>query len=103
VDIERSADLQRRYAAEYAAMLRVIGDRDVAREAALLNLRALLSDQQRIVPLDVRLPPDRLADAVARGKDDLAAIRRGVSSLVEREQPARLERLPLRPHLERER
>jgi len=82
-------------------MLRVIRDRHVAREAALLNLRALLSGQVRVVPSNVRLAPDRIADAIARGKDDLAAIRRGLSSLVERERTPSVERLPLRPYPER--
>jgi hypothetical protein len=100
--IARSADLQRRYAAEYVSMLSVIGDREVAREAARVNLSAMLAGQSRIVPVEGRFAADRFADAIARSGENLDAIRRAVSRFVERAVPA-IE-APVRvPHPERER
>jgi hypothetical protein len=86
--IARSAELQRRYAVEYASMLRVIGDREVAREAARINVSALLVGQSRIVPVEGRFAADRFTDAIARSGEDLDAIRRAVSRFVERAVPA---------------
>ena len=38
-EIEKSADLQRRYMQEYGSMLRVVSDRKVAKEGARVNVR----------------------------------------------------------------
>jgi len=80
-------ELQRRYAAEYASMLRVVSDREVAKEAARVNLSALLLGQPRIVPSESRLRAGPLRNALARGREDLASIRRAVSGLFERAVP----------------
>jgi conjugative relaxase-like TrwC/TraI family protein len=95
--IAQSADLQRRYAAEYATMLRALRDREVAKEAARVNVSALLFGQARIVPLDGRVNGRQLQSTLGRGGEDLAAIRRAVLHLVERAVPGseRL-RLPVR-------
>ena len=47
-----------------------------------VNLSALVLGRQRIVPLEGRLNGGRLRDAIGRGGEDLAAIRRAVSSLI---------------------
>src|SRR5260221_2822107 len=93
-EISRSADLQRRYAAEYASMLRVVSDREVARDAARINVSALLVGQPRIVLSGDRFTAGRLRIAISRGGDDLGAIRRAVSGLLERAAPA-IERPPV--------
>jgi hypothetical protein len=88
--------LQRRYAAEYASMLRAVPDREVAKEAARVNVSALASGQPRIVPPDARFVVDKLRDALGRGGEDLGVIRHAVSRLLERAAPLRtLSRLPL--------
>jgi len=90
-------DLQRRYAAEYASMLRVVGDREVAKEAARVNVGALLVGQPRIVPSEGRFGSEQLRDAIVRGAGDLGVIRRAVSRLLERAAPGtELRRLPVR-------
>ena len=81
-EIARSADLRLRYAAEYASMLRVVSDGEVAKEAARMNVSALLMGQPRIVPAEGRFSVERLRDAITRA----------VSGLVERAGPA-IERL----------
>jgi hypothetical protein len=86
--IARSADLQRRYTAEYASMLRVIGDRGVAKEAARVNLSALLMGQSRIVSPERSWNANQVKDAISRGGEDLALIRRAVSRLREPTSPA---------------
>jgi conjugative relaxase-like TrwC/TraI family protein len=87
--IARSADLQRRYMVEYASMLRTIGDRELAREAARLNLSAILIGQERIVPSEKSLGVERLREALTRSGDDLDAIRRIISRAVEPTAPTR--------------
>ncbi len=69
-------------------MLRVVPDREVAKEAARVNVSALAVGQPRIVPHVGRYAPDQLRDAIARGSD-LAAIRRAVARLILPE-PSRL-------------
>ena len=86
-EVAQSADLQRRYAQEYASMLRVVSDREVAKEAARVNVSALTLGQQRIVTLDRRWRAEQVKEAIARGGEDLGLIRRAVSSLVERAAP----------------
>jgi conjugative relaxase-like TrwC/TraI family protein len=93
-EISRSADLQRRYAAEYTSMLRVVSDCEVAKDAARINVSALLVGQPRIVPFEGRFSAGRLRNAISRGGDDLGAIRRAVSGLLERTAPA-IERPPV--------
>jgi conjugative relaxase-like TrwC/TraI family protein len=93
-EIARSAELQRRYAAEYASMLRVVPDRELAKEAARVNVSALASGQPRIVPAEGRVSVEKLRGALGRGGEDLAVIRRAVSRLLDRAAPA-IERLPL--------
>jgi len=92
-EIGRSADLQRRYAAEYASMLRVVSDREVAKEAARVNVSALLLGQPRIVPSEGPFSAQSLRDAIARGGEDLGLIRQAVLRLMERVAP---EATPLR-------
>jgi conjugative relaxase-like TrwC/TraI family protein len=86
-EIARSAELQRRYAQEYASMLRVVSDREVAKEAARVNVSALLFGQPRIVPSDRRVDVEQLREAIARIGEDLDLIRRGISRLMERAAP----------------
>lgn len=78
-------------------MLRAVRDREVAKEAARVNVSALVFGQARIVPLDGRVSGRPLQNALGRDGEHLAAIRRAVSHLVERAVPAseRL-RLPVR-------
>lgn len=78
-------------------MLRALRDREVAKEAARVNVSALLFGQARIVPLDGRVNGRQLQSTLGRGGEDLAAIRRAVLHLVERAVPGseRL-RLPVR-------
>jgi hypothetical protein len=90
-EIEKSADLQRRYVQEYGSMLRVVADREVAKEAARVNVSALAVGLPRIVPHLGRYAPDQLREAIGRGSD-LVAIQRVVARLVLPE-PSRL-RLP---------
>jgi hypothetical protein len=79
----QSADLQRRYAAEYSFLLRVIPDREVAKEAARVNVSALILGQPRIVSLEGRFNVNRLKQAIPRGEADLDAIRRAVARVIE--------------------
>jgi hypothetical protein len=96
-EIARSAELGRRYASEYAAMLRAVPDRELAREAARLNVSALAFGQQRIVPAEGRVSVEKLRDALSRGGEDLGMLRLAVERLFERVAPARtLSRLPSR-------
>src|SRR5262249_2771624 len=90
-EIEKAAELQRWYVREYGSLLRVVADREVAKEAARVNVSALVVGLPRIVPHVGRFAPDQLQDAIGRGSD-LAAIRRAVSRLILPE-PSRL-RLP---------
>ncbi len=73
-------------------MLRVVSDREVAREAARVNLSALLLGQPRVVPSEGRFIAGPLRDALTRAGEDLGVIRRAVSRLLERTSPA-IERL----------
>jgi conjugative relaxase-like TrwC/TraI family protein len=91
--IERSADLRRRYVQEYGSLLRVVPDRELAKEAARMNVSALALGQPRIVPPEGRIAVEQLRDALGRGGADLAAIRRAVSRVLERAAPA-VERFP---------
>jgi hypothetical protein len=68
-------------------MLRVISDHEVAKEAARVNVSALRIGQPRIVPAEGRFGGERLRDAITRGGEDLAMIRRAVSGLRERTAP----------------
>jgi conjugative relaxase-like TrwC/TraI family protein len=95
-EIARSAELQRRYASEYASMLRAVPDRELAKEAARVNVSALVLRQPRIVPSEGRLGVEQLRQALGRGGEDLDLLRLAVSRLLERAAPARtLPRLPL--------
>jgi hypothetical protein len=73
-------------------MLRAVRDREVAREAARVNVSALLFGQARIVPLERTMNSRELHNALARGGEDLTAIRRAVSALLLPE----MSRMPLR-------
>jgi len=73
-------------------MLRVVSDSEVAKEAARMNVSALHMGQPRIVPAEGRFSVEQLREVITRGGEDLAAIRRAVSNLVERAAPA-IERL----------
>jgi NOL1/NOP2/fmu family ribosome biogenesis protein len=92
--IAQSVELQRRYAQEYASMLRVVPDREVAKEAARLNVSALWVGQPRIVPADGRFSVEKLRSALARSGEDLGTARRALSHLAERAAPA-ISRVPL--------
>jgi hypothetical protein len=77
-------------------MLRVVPDRELAKEAARVNVSALAVGQSRIVPSEGRVSVEKLRGALGRGGEDLGAIRRAVSRLLERAAPVRtLARLPL--------
>jgi hypothetical protein len=65
-------------------MLRVVSDREVAKEAARVNVSALVAGQPRIVPRESLFASDRLGEALARGGEDLDLVRRAVSRVVER-------------------
>jgi hypothetical protein len=82
-------------------MLRMYPDRELAREAARVNVSALASGQPRIVPGEGRIAADHLRGVLGRG-DDLAVIRRAVTRAIERAAPA-IERLPRALDLGRER
>ncbi len=73
-------------------MLRVVSDRELAREAARVNLSALLLGQPRIVPSEGRFSAEPLRNALTRGEEDLSVMRRAVSRLLERAAPG-VERL----------
>jgi conjugative relaxase-like TrwC/TraI family protein len=100
-EIAKSPELRRLYAKEYASMLRMYPDRELAREAARVNVSALASGQPRIVPGEGRIAADHLRGVLGRG-DDLAVIRRAVTRAIERAAPA-IERLPRALDLGRER
>jgi hypothetical protein len=68
-------------------MLRVVSDREVAKEAARVNVSALVAGQPRIVPFERRFSVEHLRNALTRGDNDLGVIRRAVSLLVERAAP----------------
>jgi hypothetical protein len=65
-------------------MLRVVSDREVAKDAARVNVSALLVGETRIVPAEGRFGAERLREAINRGGEDLGLIRRAVTHLVER-------------------
>ena len=69
-------------------MLRVVADREVAKEAARVNVSALSAGLPRVVPREGRFAPDQLRDAIGRGSD-LGSIRRAVARLILPE-PSRL-------------
>ncbi len=85
--IAGSGELRRLYTSEYASMLRVVKDRELAKDVARVNVSALAAGQERIVSPEARLSADKLKDALTRGGDNLAAIRRDVSKLAERAVP----------------
>lgn len=62
-------------------MLRVVSDREAAKEAARVNVSALAVGQPRIVPREGRFAIDQLRDAIGRG-EDLGVIRRAVARLL---------------------
>jgi hypothetical protein len=68
-------------------MLRVVSDREVAKEAARVNVSALVAGQPRIVPFEGRFSVEKLRSAITRGGEDLGVIRRAVSRLIERASP----------------
>lgn len=76
-------------------MLRVVSDRDVAKEAARVNVSALTVGQQRIVTLERPWRAQQVKEAIARCGEDLGLIRRAVSRLVE--QAPEISRLRLPP------
>jgi hypothetical protein len=69
-------------------MLRVIPDRELAKEAARANVSALLLGQPRIVSPEVSLSVERLRGVLTHGGEDLDTIRHVFSSLLERLTPA---------------
>ena len=76
--------------------MRVVPDREVAQEAARVNVSALAAGQARIVPSEGRLSVANLREALVRGGEDIGEIRRAVLRLLERAAPTRaLPRLPL--------
>lgn len=75
-------------------MLRVVPDRELAKDAARVNVSALASGQPRIVPAEGRVSVERLRGALGRGGEDLGVIRRAVSRLLDRAALA-IERLRL--------
>ena len=77
-------------------MLRVVSDREVAKQAARVNLSALLLGQPRVVPSDGRFSPGPLRNALTRAGEDLGVIRRAVSRLLERAVPGVERLLPAR-------
>lgn len=92
--MSKSAELRRLYADEYASILRVVKDRELAKDAARVNVSALAAGQG-IVSREDRWPTEKLRDAL-RGGEDLAAVRRGYevsvqrpAAGVEREKPVR--------------
>ncbi len=68
-------------------MLRVVSDRQVAKEAARVNVSALVAGQPRIVPFEERFSVETLRSAITRGGDDLGVIRSAVAQLIERASP----------------
>ena len=64
-------------------MLRVVSDREVAKDAARVNLSALVAGQPRIVSFEGHFSVEKLRSAITRG-DDLGVIRRAVAQLIER-------------------
>lgn len=68
-------------------MLRVVESREAAREAARVNLSALVAGQPRIVEREARYAPEPLRDAIQRNRDDLVAIRNAVAAIVEKVMP----------------
>ncbi len=68
-------------------MLRVVSDREAAREAARVNLSALVLGQPRIVEREARYATTPLREAISRNRDDLIAIRSAVAAIVEKVMP----------------
>jgi len=68
-------------------MLRVVPNRELAREAARLNVSALIAGQARVVPTDAGVGLALLRDAIERSDGDLGLIRRAVSRLLDRAAP----------------
>jgi hypothetical protein len=81
--------LRQRYAAEYASMLRVVRDCELAKEAARLNVSALALGQARIVPTERDWSAPQVREAIARGGEDLGEIRQAISRLSHGAGPAR--------------
>jgi hypothetical protein len=80
---------------EYGYMLRVVADRETAREAARVNLSAILAGQPRIVEREARYATSPLREAISRNRDDLIAIRSAVAAINEKVMPKERAR-PLR-------
>ena len=82
-------------------MLRVIPDREVAKDAARINVSALAAGQERIFPAVGRFGVELVKDAVTRGEGDLDAARMIVAPIVERLVPSMVR--PLLSRLDPER
>ena len=66
-------------------MLRAIPDRELAREAARLNVSALAAGQARLVERgETRTSMELLRNVIERGTDDLDGIRRALRATPER-------------------
>ncbi len=104
-EIAKSPDLRRLYANEYASMLRVYPDREVAKEAARVNVSALATAGARLITPEAGLSARQVTQAIARGGGDLRVLQ-GTLSLVMKKAPAMvIERLITAPgpDLDRER
>ena len=73
-------------------MLRAVRDRELAKAAARVNVSALSFGQPRIVPLEGGVNGRQLQNALGRGGEGLAAIRRTVLGLLSPE----MSRVPVR-------
>jgi len=91
-EIAKSPELRRAYADEYAAMLRLYPDRELAKAAARVNVSALAAGHERIVTPGGGWSAPEVGQAIARGGQDLGRIARALTPAVERA-PLMIERL----------
>jgi hypothetical protein len=74
-------------------MLRLYPDREIAKEAARVNVSALGAGRERIVTPDGGWTARQVGQAIARGGQDLQRIAFALTPAIERTPPLMIERL----------
>jgi hypothetical protein len=78
-------------------MLRLFPDRELAKEAARVNVSALAHGRERIVTADGGWTARQVGQAIARGGPDLGRIARALASRIEPSPRVMVERLIITP------
>jgi conjugative relaxase-like TrwC/TraI family protein len=103
-EILKSRELAKAYASELEGLLRLVRDKETAREAARMNVSAVALGQERPVTREVvtRVGEERLRAVLARG-GDLDELRRELTPRAERQRGASVAAEPTRNYGELER